>query len=121
MAKNKYTVPVAREVRFEIVAYQRLYLRKKVQVVTGQGEVADVDVAIDMTLGEWDKLRKKIKKARNRKQERTAHKMLAITRRRPVTTVPLPDVDPEPDKPAAKADPPPARTRTRKRAGAARP
>ena len=79
MAKT-LRVPVAREVRFEIVADQRVYLRKVVQVVTGPGQVAKVDVSIDLSLDEWDQLRRNIKKARSKKRERIVRKLTRIER-----------------------------------------
>lgn len=81
MGRKKVRIPTANEVRFELVADQTLYLRKVVQVVTGPGEVADVDVTIDMPLAEWNRLRKEIQQARNRKKEHQARRMSTINRR----------------------------------------
>lgn len=80
MGRKKVRIPIANEVRFELVAYARIVLRKTVQTVVGPGEVADVDVGIDMSLAEWDALRKAIKKARSRKKEKLAKKMTTIPR-----------------------------------------
>lgn len=81
MGRKKVRIPEAREVRFELVNYSQLYLRKVVQVVTGPGEVTEVDVSIDMTLGEWNRLQKQIKRARSRKKEKKARQMSTISRR----------------------------------------
>lgn len=83
VGKKKIRVPVHQSVRFELLNWERLILRKVVQVPAGENEVAEVDVGIDMSLREWKRLRKAIRKGRDRKKERAQKKMGTI--RRPVT------------------------------------
>ena len=100
MGKKKIRVPVHQSVRFELLNYERLILRKVMQVQTGPNEVAEADVAIEMSLREWKRLRKAIRRGRNRKKEKRAKKMSTIRRPAPgpfaafpasLTPPPVPD------------------------------
>ena len=82
MGRKKVRVPVGQQVRFELLNYERLILRKRTSVPVGDGEARDVDMSIEMSLREWSKLRKAIKAGRNRHKERQ-HKKMATIHRRP--------------------------------------
>jgi hypothetical protein len=88
VGKKKIRVPVHQSVRFELLNWERLILRKQVQVLVGENEVAEVDVSIDMSLREWKRLRKAIRKGRNRRKEKNRKRMSTI-RRPPVNPSPF--------------------------------
>lgn len=84
MSRRRVRIPVHQAVRFELLNYERLILRKRAQVPVGDHEVAEVDMSIEMSLREWKKLRKAIRKARNRRKEKAAQMMATIRRPPPV-------------------------------------
>jgi hypothetical protein len=88
VGKKKIRIPVHQHVRFELLNHERLILRKQVQVLVGPNEVAEVDVALDMGLRDWKRLKKAIRKARDRKAEKH-HRRMSTIRRPPVNPSPF--------------------------------
>lgn len=80
MGRKKVRVPVGQQVRFELLNYERLILRKRTSVPVGPDEVVEVDQSIEMSLREWKRLRKAIRKGRDRRKEREHKKMVTIYR-----------------------------------------
>jgi len=80
VGRKKVRVPVGQQVRFELLNYERLILRKRTSVPGGPDEVVEVDQSIEMSLREWKRLRKAIRKGRDRRKEREHKKMVTIYR-----------------------------------------
>lgn len=87
MGRKKVRIPPARRVHFELRDYRRLFLRKTSQLPTTGGELVPVDMSIEMSLREWDKLVKAIRKQRSASKERKARSMQTI--KRPGTVSPF--------------------------------
>ena len=90
MSKRKVRIPVHQEVRFEVLNYDHLILRKRGPVPGPDGGTVEVDQAIEMSPREWKKLKKAVRKARDRKKERRRKQLATI--RRPAEVSPFVDL-----------------------------
>ena len=79
MGKKKIRVPTAQRVRYELLDYDRLVLRKRSPA--GQ-DARLVDMSIEMSLREWKRLRKAIRTGRD--WARKKRKATTIHRSKPV-------------------------------------